>query len=256
MSHGIYTNESWHTHVWVMSHIWIVCCVPQLCRARLWTRPWVVAHIGMRISHVIPVNESCHIYESTMSIVGCVSLLFTVCQYVMQCVAVCCSVLQCVAVCCNVLQCFAVCKLCVATLYDVHRRLCSATLLRAFTTAPVSHDTHWNEKESYQTCQWVMPHMRTSQVTYVNRRLCVTTLSCVFTTALASHGTHVNKSRLTYEWVTAYIWMSQWVVYLRPRSRVVAHIGMRRSHVKHFNNSCYICERTDPPKSECARSRR
>jgi len=97
------------------------------------------------MSHVIHVNESCHILERIMSHIwqshvihvnksraqcsnsrqSCEALVLCWWISVLQCVAVCCSVLQCVAqtlrgfslvwtnkcvaVCCSVLQCVAVC---------------------------------------------------------------------------------------------------------------------------------------------------
>jgi len=132
MSHIIYTNESRHTHAWVMSHrSWAsssftsrkmshVSYINESCpytNEACHTYEWVISQMGM--SHVAHTNESCHTHEWVMSHRSWASSSFTgqgwcwsirfvaVCCSVPQCVAVCCGVLQCAAVCCSVLQCVA-----------------------------------------------------------------------------------------------------------------------------------------------------
>jgi len=63
MSHGTRTNESWHTHEWVMSHMRMShgTNTNESCH----TYEWVMSHI--RMSHVTHTNESWHTYEWVMS---------------------------------------------------------------------------------------------------------------------------------------------------------------------------------------------
>ena len=83
MSHVTHTNESCHTHEWVMSHTWM--------------------------SHGTHMNESCHTSKIRACRV-CIWMTWHTSGTSVQeaTTSTCCSVLQCDAVCCSVLQCIAV----------------------------------------------------------------------------------------------------------------------------------------------------
>jgi len=63
VSHGTYTNESWHIYEWVMAHIWVSHCIYM---SETWhIYEWVIAHIW--VSHGTYMSESWHIYEWVMA---------------------------------------------------------------------------------------------------------------------------------------------------------------------------------------------